>query len=481
MPGPVNLLGIGVEKIRLWRERPDIMVRELFDAVPDGWQDAALRAFPTNQRLAMKASKGPGKTCLLAWLGWNFLLTRPHPNMAATSISADNLRDGLWKEMSHWYRKAPLLQDQFVINSERIFQKDNKDTWFLSARSWSKSTNPDSVGNTLAGLHADYIAFLIDESGDIPVAITAAAEAALSSCIEGHIVQAGNTNSLDGALYTACVKQAYLWKTIVISGDPDDPGRSTRVSVEWAREMIKAYGRDSSFIKVMVLGEWPEASINALLGPADVEAAMKRMYQEWDIAANPRVLGVDVASEGMDASVIFPRQGLVAFKPHVMRGARSPEGAAQVARVWKDWDVNAVFIDNTGGFGAGWIDQLRILNYQPIGVGFAESAEAKGLYFNRRAEMYFRMAEWVKGGGCLPNDPELVAEMTQTTYTHKGDRLILEPKDMIKAKIGRSPDKTDALALTFAATVAPRNVQTFLPAARQESERYDAFAEFMRT
>lgn len=475
----MSVIAKAASQLGRWREHPDLMVRELFGAEPDPWQDEALRAFPTNPRIALSASKGPGKTALLSWLGWNFLLTRPHPNIAATSISADNLRDGLWKEMHFWRLKAPLLQAKFEITGERVFQRDNPATWFMSARSWSKSANADELGMTLAGLHTDYIMFLLDESGGMPVAITAAAEAGLSSCVEGHIVQAGNTNTLDGALYNACIKQTHFWKTIRISGDPDDPKRSTRVSIEWARDMIKAYGRDSSYVKVMVLGEWPEASLNALLGPNDVEAAMRRKYQTWDIEKAPRILGVDVAAQGDDSSVIFPRQGLVAFKPHVMRNVRSDQGASQVATVWKDWDINAVFVDNTGGFGAGWIDQLRLLNRQAIPVGFAESAEDKRLYFNRRAEMYFRMAEWVKGGGCLPNIPDIVAELTETTYTHKGDRLMLEPKDLIKARIGRSPDLADALALTFAATVAPRQTAPVIPRGQQERE-YDPFEAMLR-
>jgi hypothetical protein len=73
---------------------------------------------------------------------------------------------------------------------------------------------------------------------------------------------------------------------------------------------------------------------------------------------------------------------------------------------------------------------------------------------NRRAEMYFTMAEWVKRGGQLPDEPELVAELTQTTYSFKGDALLLEPKDVVKQKLGRSPDLPDSLALTFAAPVA---------------------------
>jgi hypothetical protein len=54
-------------------------VREQFGVVPDPWQDEVLAAFPRNQRLAMKACKGPGKTAVLAWLAWNFLVVNQEP------------------------------------------------------------------------------------------------------------------------------------------------------------------------------------------------------------------------------------------------------------------------------------------------------------------------------------------------------------------------------------------------------------------
>src|SRR5262249_35760391 len=92
-----------------WADHPDQFVRELFGATPDPWQDEALKAFPHSPRIAMKASKGRGKTCLEVWLAWNFLLPRPHPNIAATSVSSDNLRDNLWKECAVWRNKSPLL------------------------------------------------------------------------------------------------------------------------------------------------------------------------------------------------------------------------------------------------------------------------------------------------------------------------------------------------------------------------------------
>lgn len=463
-----------------WIQRPDIMVRELFDATPDLWQDEALRAFPTTQRIAMKASKGPGKTCVLAWCAWNFLLTRPDAQIAACSISGDNLRDGLWKEMAYWQEKSPLLKSQFTWQTERIFAKQSPATWFMSARNWPKSANPEQLGNTLAGLHSDNIMFIVDESGSIPVQIMMSAEAALSSCQEGHILQAGNTNTLEGALHEACVKYKHRWHVVTVTGDPDSPLRSSRIDIEWARQLIKDRGRDDPYVKLLVLGEWPAASINALIGPDEVEAAMGRKYQQYDIDHAARILGIDVAGEGDDASVIFPRQGLVAFPPKVLRGVSGEVGAGQVSRTMEDWKVDAAFIDNTGGYAGVWRSTLKAMNRTILPVGFAESALDRQ-YANRRAEMYFEMVQWIKAGGALPDVPELIAELTQTTYTIKGDQLLLEPKKLIKAKIGRSPDRADALALTFAEPVAPRvaALPAGLAARRQKSETYDPFASML--
>ena len=49
------------DTFRRWKAHPAQFVRELFGVTPDSWQDDVLEAFPHNQRIAMLASKGPGK------------------------------------------------------------------------------------------------------------------------------------------------------------------------------------------------------------------------------------------------------------------------------------------------------------------------------------------------------------------------------------------------------------------------------------
>lgn len=466
-----------------WRD-PVKFVRDLFGVEPDLWQADVLRAFPKQPRQAMKACKGPGKTTVLSWLAWNFLTTRPHPKVVATSITSDNLADGLWTEMAKWRQRAPLLRESFDWQKTRIVSKEYPETWWMSARTWPKSADPGQQADTLAGLHADYLFFILDEAGGIPDAVMAAAEAGLANAgqegKEAHIAIAGNPTHLEGPLYRACTTEAHMWHVTEITADPDDPKRTPRVTVEWARKQIQKYGRDNPWVLVNVFGKFPPSSLNALLGPDDVRAAMAREPRPQDYMHAARILGIDVAREGDDRSVIFPRQGIVAGRPIVLRNADSLQGAGTVANKWNEWDATAAFVDNSGGFGAGWIDQLRAIGKSPIGIQFA-GKPVDPRYVNKRAEMWFLMAEWIKGGGCLPTDlTEIVAELTTPTYFFKGDRFQLEDKDQIKERLGRSPDLADALALTFASPVAaPRRGLDALKAKQKPyTERYNPFARY---
>lgn len=476
----------GVETLRRWYEQPAAMVRELFGVVPDPWQDKALGAFRHSPRLALKACKGPGKTATLAWMGWNFLLTRPHPMCGATSISGDNLKANLWTELARWRNRSPLLQAQFEMTKTEIFHREHQKTWKMEARTWAKDADAGQIGNALAGIHAKYVLWLGDESGDYPDAIMPTMEGIFAGePIEAHVVQAGNPLKLSGPLYRACTSASNLWRVIEITGDPDDPERSSRISIEHAREQIEQYGRDNPWVLVNIFGKFPPSSLNALIGPDEMAAAMRRSYALGEIEQSARVLGIDVARFGDDASVIFPRQGLVAFPPQVLRNVNGVQGAGAAARKWSDWDADACFIDDTGGYGATWIDGLTQLNRNPIGVHFSGRPN-NARYHNKRAEMYFETVEWIKRGGQLPPCPELTQALTQTTYTFKGDKLLIEDKDQIKQRLGFSPDHADALALTFAQPVMPRPrgvaaEMMALMAGRSRHNEYDPIDSFRQT
>lgn len=470
-------------KLAEWRGNPNRFVREVLGVTPDAWQDDVLEQLgnPGRKRIAMKACAGPGKTAVMAWGGWHrlscFASKGEHPKGAAVSITGENLRDNLWAEMAKWQARSPFLSEAFTWTKERIVANDHPQTWFLSARGFAKNADPETIGRTLSGLHSRYPFYLIDESGDMPVNMVRSAEQGLTDCDDGLILTAGNTTSHEGLLYHAATAVRGEWFVISITADPDDPKRTPRVDKEWARQQIEKYGRDNPWVMAFILGEFPPGSINSLLTVEEVEAAMGKhlpadLYQ-W----SQKRLGIDVARFGDDRTVIFPRQGLVAFRPTVARHQRTTDIAALVAQQKASWGSEMEFVDDTGHWGHGVIDNLIAAGFSPLGIQFHGPA-LDPRFRNRRSEMWISMAEWVKRGGALPNLPELVGELTSPTYTLVQGKFQLEDKDQIKKRLGRSPDLADALALTFALPDQPSSLGSIHPAFVQKPQaltEYDIF------
>lgn len=451
-----------IEKIRNWRRDPVQFVRDNFAVEPDAWQIEALSAlggdYNPKRRLCMKACTGPGKSAVTAWIGWHrlacFCAKGEHPKGVALSITRDNLADNLWAELSKWQARSKFLSAAFTWTKTTIYANEHPETWFLSARSFAKDADSEAIGRALSGLHSQFPFVLLDESGDMPTAVgRAAAQIFTGSPQDAAIIQAGNPTSTSGLLYESCTKSAEAWRIITITADPDDPARTPRVSKEHAQEMIDTYGRDNPWVMATILGLFPPSGFNALLGIEEVEAACKRYYKDHEIDSAAMVLGGDVARQGDDASVIIARRGRQAYAPRVMRIPDSMLVAREFIAEKQKYKADAVFVDETGGYGAGVIDAMRSLGHHVIGVHFAGKANSYR-YFNKRSEILYEMAEWVKNGGAIPDDRELKEELCALTYAFQGDKLRVVEKEIIKQQIGRSPDKADALAMTFAMPVA---------------------------
>jgi phage terminase large subunit len=446
-------------RLKSWKENPAQFVNEVFGVSPDAWQVETLSKLgggeTPRRRVGMKACTGPGKSAVLAWIGWHrlscFARKGEHPKGAALSGEGrDNLRDNLWAELSKWQQRSEFLKSAFTWNKEQIFAKDHSETWFLSARSYAKDADAESIGRSLSGLHSNFPFILLDETGDMPVTVGQKAEQIFTGgVVDGLVAAAGNPTSTTGLLYHICTNARGQWEVITITADPDDPKRTPRVDTEHAREQIILYGRDNPWVMATILGQFPSVGFNTLLSLAQVELAMKRHLRIDQYDFSQKRLGVDVARFGDDMTVIFPRQGLAAFKPVVMRNSSSTDVAARVAQAKLNWGSELETVDGTGGYGSGVVDTLRVAGHAPVEVHFSGSA-INPRYFNKRSEMWFELADWVKRGGALPSDRELVKELTAPTYTFQNGKLRLEEKEQIKKRLGFSPDRADALALTFA-------------------------------
>ena len=438
-------------KLLRWRERPAEMVREEFKVEPDAWQHEVLRAFanPNEQRIAMKACKGPGKTAVEVWCGLNFLATRPYAKIGATSITGDNLEANLWPEFSKWMERSQFFKDTFVWTKTRVENRLEPENWFISKRTWPKTGTAEQQADALAGLHADYVMWIGDEAGGYPQGLMATMEAILSSCIEGKILIGGNPTHTTGPLYRACTTDRALWYVVTITGDPDDPNRSPRIGLKWAMQQIAQYGRENPWVMVNVLGQFPPSSINALLGVEEVEAAMKRSLRLEDYDWAQKRLGIDVARFGDDRTVIFGRQGRASFRPIVMRNARTTDIAARAFKAGTKWGAEMYLVDDTGHWGHGVIDNLIVAGAPVVPIVYSGKAISPR-YRNRRAEMWMTGAQAIKDGAALPYIPEMIAELTEPTYTFLNGVFVLEEKDQIKERLGVSPDLADAYMQTYA-------------------------------
>jgi hypothetical protein len=115
------------------------------------------------------------------------------------------------------------------------------------------------------------------------------------------------------------------------------------------------------------------------------------------------------------------------------------------------------------GVGAGTVNELRrlgrfvqALNASAVPKMKAEKAPDGCLYewapdANRfrtfRSQMYWQAREDLRLGGIdVPKDDELWEELTSPTFVDD-PKTIVEPKDEIRARLGRSPDKADAFVM----------------------------------
>lgn len=263
---------------------------------------------------------------------------------------------------------------------------------------------------------------------------------------------------------------------LMSKGDPDWSAmlysvEQTHVIDEKELAALKVEMSENEF-RQEFLCDFSAAQDNGLIPIDDIRAAANKFYRESEYMGAPLIYGIDVARFGSDASVIFKRRGLVAFKPIVIRKFDNMALADRIAVEMAKEKPEAVFIDS--GAGQGVIDRLRQMRFDVVEVPFGAQAIDKEQFANRRMEMWWHMAQWIKQGGAIPPDPILQGDLGAPTYgyTPKGPK-ILEAKDKLKERIGRSPDLADALALTFAAPVAPKLSRSMERAIYGANDSYD--------
>lgn len=189
------------------------------------------------------------------------------------------------------------------------------------------------------------------------------------------------------------------------------------------------------------LAEFLSEGENTLISPAIVRSAVDR----WEQPDGVWSLGCDVARYGADETVIVTvdQRGNAAL-PEALSGQSLMETTGRIVAARA---VHA-HVDDTG-LGGGVTDRLSELERAAGGENFGAAAANPERFVNRRAELWWQMREALRlGGVALPPDDRLEADLTAVRFSYDSrGRLKLEAKDDLKKRLGRSPDRGDALAL----------------------------------
>lgn len=413
-------------------------------------------------------------SALVAWIVLWSLSTCPGARVVVTANTGSQLKTKTWAEIAKWKARC-LTGHWFETTATALMAADAKYelTWRADAVAWS-----DHNSEAFAGLHnqGKRITVIFDEASAISEKIWQVTEGALTDQdTEILWLVFGNPTRNSGAFRECFRRNRHRWTHYKV-----DARNARLTNKDQINKWIEDHGLDSDFVKVRILGEFPDAADNQLIGADLIRSAHTRAYKpgEFDIA--PVILGVDVARFGGDSCVIYRRQGLAARRIYKQTGIDTMRFADVVATYYHQEKPDAMFLD-LGAMGAGVYDRLQQLGIPVQGVQFGSKAIADGLYVNRRAEMWDGIRKWLREGGSLPGTgqeaQDLEEDLTSPEYYYDTrGRMLLESKDDMKARGLPSPDDGDSLALTFAAPVIKNDQH----AARRQQKPFDPLARHRR-
>ena len=423
---------------------PEEWQKELLIDVRDG-----LKTPDQVIREATASGHGIGKSTIVAWLVLWGISTFEDTRGVVTANTATQLETKTWPEVQKWYNRF-IAKDLFTCTATAIYsvEKSHEKNWRIDAIPWNES-NPEAF----AGLHnqGKRILLVFDEASAIPNIIWEVAEGAMTDA-DTEIIWSvfGNPTRNVGRFYDCFHREKRLWHTRRV--DSRTVSISNKQQIE---EWIETRGIESDFVKVRVLGEFPSASEMQFISREIIETASKRILNEHAYKTAPTILGIDPAWTGLDTLEIYLRQG--SYSKHLFTLPKNDDDsyvAGVIARLEDQYNADAVFIDE--GYGTGIYSLGKVMGRTWTLVSFAGKPAAQE-YQNKRAEMWANMKDWLRDYGAIEDDEGLREELAAPeAFINPRGKLQLESKESMKKRGEASPNKADALALTFAYPVVPR-------------------------
>lgn len=489
--------------IKEWRKDWCLFAKDVLGAILDEEQQEILRSVQNNPRTSVASGTSRGKDFIAAVSCICFMYLTPRWNkegemiantkVAMTAPSGRQVENIMVPEIRRLYHRARTrgveLPGRLVGNDIRTPYEE----WFLTG-----FKADDHNHENWTGFHAVNTMFVVTEASGIPEGTFEAIEGNLQGNSRFLIVF--NPNKLTG--YAARSQKSTRWKkfslnslnaTNVVEKAMIIPGQ---VDYEWVLDKVHSwctpiredevlaeqddfkwegqwYRPDDTFRK-KVLGKFPKVGEDSLIPQQWIELANKRWldHQQGKIQRKkaPKRIGVDVAGMGRDKSVFCEREDNYVHEFYSLNSGGKAEHmkVAGITTSKLDQDKDSIALIDTIGEGAGVYSRLDELGYEKraFSVKFSNKAEDKHgnpltdvteqyKFANMRAYCFWAVRDWLdprnEQNPMLPPSETLMEEATEIKWTFQSNgSIIIEKKEDIKERLGRSTDEFDALAMTFA-------------------------------
>jgi len=484
-------VGVNTKFRKFQRTYVDDRIAYVYDCLPAlrktfaPYQEEVLGYFDSGERrVAVRGPHGLGKTLLAAIIVHHTLLTTEEDSKVPTLASVGRqLERYLWPEIHkiaglidwHQVGRDPYSRDELMTLSIRL----RHEAGLSEAFAVSAGSAAD-----IEGAHASRLFYVFDEAKTIEKEMWNAAEGAFST--EGAVLIGSDKL---GECYWFAIstpgpptgeyynihshKEGYEnWRVRHVT--LDEAIKAGMVGAEWVELCRKKWGEHSAVYQNRVLGEFATDQTTSTIPLSWIEAAFDR-YGDWVDSGKLgeglglRILGVDTARYGDDTSVVAERVG-----DRLEKMIQYPDVSVPVmAGYVKNHGMTAaeVRIEMDSGLGAGVYDIIesertswenRLINLIPVymGAGISSMDSTNTFRFNCvRSAAYWHMRELLDPDGpykvVLCPDDELLGDLSAPRYEIKymfGHLTIaVEPKENIKKqdRLGRSPDKGDAVVLAY--------------------------------
>jgi hypothetical protein len=425
-----------------------------------GYQTEILSSLAVRRRAAVRGPHGLGKTTTNALAILWFAITREAARLdwkcVTTAGSWHQLEHYLWPEVHKWAARvdwAKLETDPWRPDRELLSLniKLHHGSAFAAA-----STRVELI----EGAHADHLLFVFDESKAIRPDTFDAAEGALNGTGEAYALAQSTPGEPQGRFFDIHQqKPGYedWWVRWVRKHEVIEAGR---MSGSWAEQRRKQWGADNYVYQNRVEGAFWISDEDAVIPLSWVEAANER-WIEWDRAGRPstpglQVSGVDVARGGADRTAVARRQGSVVTDLVLWNLRDTTKIASKLVRRMRHQTDLAVI--DVIGVGAGVVDLMRRWNRNVNAFNASRATKRRdrsGLFGfkNQRSAMWWMLREALDPAFdptlALPPDEDLLGELTAPKWTEVGGKILVESKDGIKKRLGRSTDRADAVGHTM--------------------------------